>query len=99
MSSVLSAQTDPLLFRVKKAAVIMGVGTTTIYQLIKDGELEVIHFGKASRITADSIHAAIARRLEAARARKTKSAPTTPPASNPDGIRQRTGKQPASAQI
>lgn len=34
-----------------------GIGTTTIYQLIKDGELQKVNIGRRSFITAESIDA------------------------------------------
>lgn len=44
-----------------------GIGTTTIYRLIKDGELQKVNIGRRSFITADSIEAYIGRLAEASK--------------------------------
>jgi len=45
----------PILLNVLDAARLLGVGRTTIYELIARGKLEVVHIGRAARIPASSI--------------------------------------------
>ena len=47
----------PLLVAPKDACKILGIGNTTLYALIKQKKLDVVKFGKATRITMKSIHA------------------------------------------
>ena len=49
---------DPLLVSVKEARRLLGVGNTKAYQLIREKKLKVVKFGKATRITMESIRAA-----------------------------------------
>ncbi len=47
---------DPaLLLDVVTAARRLGIGRTSIYRLIEDGQLEVVHVGRSARIPADAI--------------------------------------------
>ena len=48
---------SPLLVAPKAATRLLGVGNTKLYQLIKEKKLEVVKFGKATRITMESIQA------------------------------------------
>ena len=48
---------NPLLIPVKEACRILNLGNTTIYKLINQKKLEVVKFGKATRITVKSINA------------------------------------------
>jgi excisionase family DNA binding protein len=51
-----------LLYRINVAEAKLGVSRSTIYRLVKDGELELVKIGKrSSGITADSINAMIER--------------------------------------
>lgn len=47
---------EPLCVRVNDAARMIGVGRTKLYELISSGELETVKIGKATRITAASLH-------------------------------------------
>ena len=40
----------PLLLRPKEAAQLLGIGTQTVYQLARAGEIPVLHIGKSVRI-------------------------------------------------
>ncbi len=51
----------------KDAFAAIGVGVTKGYELINSGELESFKIGRATRITADSVRAYVARQLDAAR--------------------------------
>jgi len=43
---------------------ILGISNSTGYELLAAGELDSIKFGRARRITMESIHALIARHLD-----------------------------------
>ena len=45
----------PLLVTIPDAGRLLGVGRTTMYELIGAGEVEVVHIGRAARIPVDSI--------------------------------------------
>ena len=51
----------PLAVSPKKAGVILDLGQTTIYELIKNGELESYQEGRARKITMRSIRCRIER--------------------------------------
>lgn len=40
----------PLLLTIPQAAQLLGLGRTTIYGLIGDGRLEVVHVGRSARV-------------------------------------------------
>lgn len=51
-----------ILYRINVAEAKLGVSRSTIYRLVKDGQLELVKIGKrSSGITADSINAMIER--------------------------------------
>ena len=45
----------PLLQRIPEAGRLLGLGRTTMYELIDAGEVEVVHIGRAARIPLDSV--------------------------------------------
>lgn len=45
-----------LLLSIQGAGRALGVGRSTIYQLVQQGDLEVVHIGRAARIPVDSVH-------------------------------------------
>jgi excisionase family DNA binding protein len=51
----------PLCVRVNVAAQMIGIGRTKFYQLISDGEVEVIKVGNATLITTASLSAFVER--------------------------------------
>jgi excisionase family DNA binding protein len=53
----------PLCVRVNVAARMIGIGRTKFYELISNGEVEVIKLGTATLITTASLNAMIARKL------------------------------------
>ncbi len=55
---------EAILLTVRDAAQLLAIGRTSVYQLIADGELEVIHIGRAARIPATAVHAFVRRRRE-----------------------------------
>jgi excisionase family DNA binding protein len=52
---------EPLSVSPRQACVLLGVGNTRLYQLIRDGELSTYHEGRARRITMESIRARVSR--------------------------------------
>jgi excisionase family DNA binding protein len=58
---------DPLLLTPEEAAEVLRVGRTTIYALMKAGELRPVHIGRSCRLSRDELERFV-RRLEAPRA-------------------------------
>jgi excisionase family DNA binding protein len=56
----------PRLVTIIGAGRLLGVGRTTVYQLIGDGELQVVHVHRSARIPVESIDAYVARLRETA---------------------------------
>ena len=82
------AQRPRVMYTVEQAAGLLGVGRTTMFGLIRDGEIGTVPIGRARRVPADEIDAYIARKLagnpDAARAARPKPQPVaflppTPP--------------------
>ena len=46
---------DPLLVSVQQAARMLGIGRTSIYQLINSGELQTMKLGRRRLITIESL--------------------------------------------
>ena len=44
-----------LLLRPEEAAAVLGLGRSTIYELLRAGELPSVHVGRATRIPAQAI--------------------------------------------
>jgi excisionase family DNA binding protein len=63
---------SPLLLRISEVINATGLSRSTIYELIDAGDLQALHFGRSVRITADSLHALIARSSDAAPRRSSK---------------------------
>ncbi len=53
------------LLTIQQAARILNVGRSTVYNLIDDGRLEVVHIGRSARIPADSVSALVAQLRDA----------------------------------
>ena len=51
---------DPVTVTIQNAVHILGLGRTTIYELIGQGKLKTIKIGRRRLITTDSIRALIA---------------------------------------
>jgi excisionase family DNA binding protein len=49
------AELRPALLTVKQAARVLNLGRSTVYQLIADGRLEVVHIGRSTRVPTDAI--------------------------------------------
>jgi excisionase family DNA binding protein len=52
---------DQLLFTTEEAAEVLRVGRTTVYALIKSGELRPVHIGRACRISRGELDRYVAR--------------------------------------
>jgi excisionase family DNA binding protein len=46
---------DLVLLTVKQAARVLNVGRSTVYQLIADGRLDVVHIGSSTRVPVDAV--------------------------------------------
>src|SRR5215218_7852673 len=77
MQDVLSAA--PLLLTPEEAAELLRLGRTTVYALMKAGEIHAVHIGRSCRISRAELERYV-RRLEA----------PTPSASSRSGRRRRT---------
>ena len=50
-----------LLLTVPEAARVLGIGRSTVYELIARGDLEVVHIGRSCRVPVSAIEAYIER--------------------------------------
>jgi excisionase family DNA binding protein len=57
----------PLLLRIPEAAGALGIGRTTLYKLIGEGRIRVVHVGRSSRISLAELQAFVARLPDGAR--------------------------------
>lgn len=55
-----NGQLTPLLVSVRDAAALLGIGRTTVYELIADGELEAVHIRRAIRVPVAAIEEYVA---------------------------------------
>jgi hypothetical protein len=60
----------PLLTTIAGTRVMTGLGNTSIWGLIKNGELRTVKFGRRTMVVVESIHDAIARRLASGQSEK-----------------------------
>ncbi len=58
---------DPLLLTPEEAATVLRLGRTTVYALMKAGELRAVHIGRSCRLSRAELERYV-RRLEAPRA-------------------------------
>ena len=76
--------TEPLVVRPKRAWQMLDCGNTRGYELVKAGELESYLDGRSRKITVESIHRYIGRKLAAA-------SPTDPAVTSATRRRRRGG--------
>jgi excisionase family DNA binding protein len=50
-----AAEPRPALLTIKQAARVLNLGRSTVYELIADGRLEVVHIGRSARVPTDAI--------------------------------------------
>jgi hypothetical protein len=84
MTSHLPNFAEPLLVRPRDAWRMLGCGNTHGYQLLNAGELESFLDGRTRKITVESIHRFIARRLAPADANKADRSLSSEPATAAD---------------
>ena len=58
---VSNVQANGLLMTIADAALALGLGRSTVYELIGRGELEVVHVGRSARVPADALRSLIER--------------------------------------
>jgi len=46
---------EPLLLTIPEAAGVLGVGRSTVYELIAGGRLETVHIGRACRVPVEGL--------------------------------------------
>jgi len=51
---------DPRLLTVRQAAQVLGLGRSTVYELIAAGELETVSIGRSRRVPLDALRAFVA---------------------------------------
>ena len=51
----------PLLVTIAEAAIALGIGRSTVYDLIATGELEVVHIGRAARVPSSALQDLVVR--------------------------------------
>lgn len=59
--------TGLLLMTIVEAAAALGVGRSTVYELIGQQQLEVVHIGRSARVPRDSVRALVTRLQDAER--------------------------------
>jgi excisionase family DNA binding protein len=64
--AVVSDESSPLAYGVNDAAKRIGVGRSTLYQLIRDGQLRSIRVGRRTLIPDEDLRRIIASRLAVA---------------------------------
>lgn len=67
-----------LLLRPDEAAAILGLGRSTIYELLRAGKLPAVHIGRATRIPARDLQRWIERRTGEQREQPPAHEPMTP---------------------
>lgn len=50
-------EVEPLLLTIRQAARALAIGRTTLYELIADRQIEVLHIGRSTRIPLDAVRA------------------------------------------
>ena len=55
-----------LLYRPAEVAALLGLGRSTVFQMIAAGDLPTVRFGRALRVPADGLQALIRERTETA---------------------------------
>ncbi|MGW1224222.1 helix-turn-helix domain-containing protein [Streptomyces sp. NPDC002530] len=60
MSTVMTAPADRLLYRPEEAAVLLGIGRSTLYELMTAGLLEYVKLGRCRRIRRSALEQYVA---------------------------------------
>ena len=59
-----SMRPESLLLRIPDAAGVLGIGRTMLYKLIDDGDIRVVHIGRAVRVPFTELEAFVAQRQD-----------------------------------
>ena len=62
-----NADVGVILSTIDRTCTRLGLGRTSVYGLLKSGDLKAVKFGSATRVTEESIQRLVERRLAAAR--------------------------------
>jgi excisionase family DNA binding protein len=53
-------QPPPILLPIKQTAQMLSLSRSTVYELIRDGVLEVVHVGRSARIPVEAVNRFVA---------------------------------------
>lgn len=59
--AVVRSPDAPLLLKVPDAARLLGIGRSTLYELLARGELRAVHIGRAVRVQRSEVEAFVGR--------------------------------------
>jgi excisionase family DNA binding protein len=62
MGAVPKAEGERLLLAIPEAARALGIGRSTLYELIAAGDIEIVHIGRSARVTVAGLHEFVERR-------------------------------------
>ena len=51
----LSASQPPVLVTIRQAAQMLSLSRSTVYDLIRDGTIEVVHVGRSARVPVEAV--------------------------------------------
>lgn len=57
LGAVVRGDVEPLLLTIPEAARALAIGRTTLYELITERRIEVVHIGRCSRVPLDAVRA------------------------------------------
>jgi excisionase family DNA binding protein len=50
-----ASQTPPVLVTIRQAAQMLSLSRSTVYELIRDGTIEVVHVGRSARVPVEAV--------------------------------------------
>ena len=56
MGTTSDVRHEPLLLSIREAALVLGIGRSTLYELIVADEIEVVHIGRSARVPVAALH-------------------------------------------
>jgi len=77
---------DPLLLTPEEAATLLRVGRTTVYALMKAGELRPVHIGRSCRLARAELERHVRRLQNPPQATSAHRRPTQPKTANQSGL-------------
>lgn len=54
---------EPLLVDVQQAAKMVGIGRSKLYELVRKGQIPVVHIGRSVRVPVSALHDFVSRLL------------------------------------